>query len=101
MNFVIKLFLDNLKHFLFCKLATVVEFGFQHNNYTISEQNLFNEAVICVLINEGLLEKNITVNLTITDETTEDIIILTPPYTCYIIHILNFFTWFFSIPLWT
>ena len=42
-------------------------------NYTISEHNSLNEAVICVLINRGLLEKNVMVNLIITDETTEGI----------------------------
>ena len=60
-----------LEHSFSCEFATIVEFGFQHNNYTISEQNLFNETVICILIKEELLEKNVKINLTIIDETTE------------------------------
>ena len=49
----------------------VVELGFQQNNYTISEQELLSEAFICVIINRGILERDVAVNLTIIDESAE------------------------------
>ena len=49
----------------------VVELGFQQSNYTVSEQELLSEAFICVIINRGILEKEVAVNLTIMDESAE------------------------------
>ena len=52
-------------------LYTVVELGFQQTNYSISEQATLRDAMICVIINSGNLEREIAVNLTVTDATTE------------------------------
>ena len=52
-------------------LYTVVELGFQQTNYSISEQVSLRDAMICVVINSGNLEREIAVNLTVTDGTAE------------------------------
>ena len=53
------------------KLYTVVELGFQQTNYSISEQVMLHDTMICVVINSGNLEREIAVNLTVTDDTAE------------------------------
>ena len=52
----------------------VVEFGFLQDSYTISEQPQLSDAMICVMINQGELEKEVVISFNVIDITTEGIV---------------------------
>ena len=58
-------------------LFAVMELGFQSDSYSISEQSSLNEVTVCVIMNRGVLERQVVVNVNVTDVTTEGIAELT------------------------
>ena len=52
-------------------LFIVMELGFQSDSYSISEQSSLNEVTVCVVMNRGVLERQVVVNVNVTDVTTE------------------------------
>lgn len=54
--------------------SSVLELGFPQETYIISEELGLNDAMICTVINNGVLEKEVVVNINVTDITTEGII---------------------------
>ena len=50
-----------------------LELGFLEEIYTISEESGLNNAMICAVINSGILEREVVVNISVTDITTEGI----------------------------
>ena len=53
--------------------SAVVELGFLQEIYTISEVLGLNNAMICTVINNGILEREVVVNVNVTDVTAEGI----------------------------
>ena len=54
-------------------LSTVLELGFLQEIYIISEESGLNNAMICTVINSGILERDVVVNISVTDITAEGI----------------------------
>ena len=52
-------------------MHAVVEFGLLRSNYTISEQPSFRDIAICVMINNGTLERAVEINFDVVDITAE------------------------------
>ncbi len=48
-----------------------MEFGFQRTNYSVSEEPRLRDVGVCVVINNGTLERVIEINFNITDVTAE------------------------------
>lgn len=49
----------------------VMELGFLSDSYSISEQSSLSEVTVCVVMNRGVLEREVVVNVNVTDVTTE------------------------------
>lgn len=58
----------------------VVELGFQRGSYNISEETSLGNSFLCVVINAGILEREVVVSLFTTDGSTEGIIDFQPPF---------------------
>ena len=56
-----------------CILVAAVEFGFQVTNYSISEQLRLSNVGVCVVLNNGTLEREIEIAFNVTDVTAESI----------------------------
>lgn len=54
-------------------ISAVLELGFLQETYTISEKLGLNNAMICTVINSGILEREVVVYVGVTDVTTEGI----------------------------
>ena len=52
-------------------IIAVLELDFLQDGYSVSEQAPLNNAMVCVVINRGILEREVTVDITITDLTAD------------------------------
>ena len=48
-----------------------MEFGFQRINYSVSEHLRLNDVDVCVVLNNGTLEREIEITFNVTDVTAE------------------------------
>ena len=48
-----------------------MELGFLSDSYSISEQPSLSDVTVCVIMNRGVLEREVVVNVNVTDVTTE------------------------------
>jgi hypothetical protein len=48
-----------------------VEFGFQRTNYSVTEQAQFRDVGVCVVLNNGTLEREIEITFNVIDVTAE------------------------------
>ena len=58
-------------------IFTVLELGFLQDSYIVSEEIQLREARICVIINRGVLERDVVLNVVTTDITAEGTYIAT------------------------
>ena len=58
----------------FCTLLAAVEFGFQQTNYSVSEQPRLRDVGVCVVFNNGTLERGVEITFNIVDVTAESTI---------------------------
>jgi hypothetical protein len=56
-------------------LLAAVEFGFQRTNYSVSEQLQLRDVGVCVVLNNGILEREIEITFNVIDVTAESIVI--------------------------
>ena len=54
-----------------CTITTAIEFGFQRTNYSVSEEPQSRDVGICVVVNNGTLERGIEIIFNVTDITAE------------------------------
>ncbi len=52
-------------------LIAAVEFGFQRTNYSFSEQPRSRDVGVCVMVNNGTLERGIEITFNVIDITAE------------------------------
>ena len=52
-------------------IIAVLELDFLQDGYSVSEQAPLNNAMVCVVINRGILEREVTVDIAVTDLTAD------------------------------
>lgn len=52
-------------------IIAVLELDFLQDGYSVSEQAPLNNAIVCVVINRGILEREVTVDIAVTDLTAD------------------------------
>jgi hypothetical protein len=52
-------------------VPAVLELGFLQDSYSVSEQMPLNSAMVCVVINRGILEREVVVDTAVTDMTAD------------------------------
>ena len=52
-------------------LYTVLELEFLQDSYSVSEQSPLDSAMVCVVINRGILEREVVVDIAVTDITAD------------------------------
>ena len=48
-----------------------MEFGFQRTNYSVSEQPRLRDVAVCVVINNGTLDRGVEINFSVVDVNAE------------------------------
>lgn len=52
-------------------IPAVLELDFLQDGYSVSEQAPLNNAMVCVVINRGILEREVIVDIAVTDLTAD------------------------------
>ena len=52
-------------------IPAVLELGFLQDSYSVSEQMSLNTAMVCVVINRGILERDVVVDIAVIDVTAD------------------------------